>query len=67
MSALLRFIGRRLQNGALAAHPLVRRALMLLAVIGWFRRRFPAATQRISLKKGETLRVEVIKPEKSRS
>jgi hypothetical protein len=40
---------------------------MLLAVIGWFRRRFPAATQRISLKKGETLRVEVIKPEKSRS
>ena len=64
---LLRFIARRLRNGRLAAHPMVRRVLMLAAVIGWVNKRFSASTQRISLKKGETLRVEVIPPGKPRT
>ena len=60
LAALLRFLGRRLQSGLLARHPLVRRFFMLVALIGWVRRRFPEASQRITLRKGERLRVEVI-------
>lgn len=60
LTKLLRFFGRRLQNGTLASRPMVRRMLMLVALIGWVRRRFPEASQRITLRKGERLRVEVI-------
>lgn len=61
MLALARFVGRRILNGRLATHPTVRRVVMVVAVVGWFRHRFPAQTQRVTLKKGETLRVEVTK------
>jgi hypothetical protein len=67
MFELLRFIARRLWSGRLSSHPMMRRIFVVLAVIGWFRRRFPAATQRVTLRKGETLRVEVVPREKVRS
>ena len=60
LTILLRFLGRRLQSGTLASRPMVRRMLMLVALIGWVRRRFPESSQRITLRKGERLRVEVI-------
>ena len=44
---------------------MVRRLVMVAAVIGWFRRRVNQPSQQIRLKKGETLLVEVVRPEKT--
>ena len=59
--SLLLFLWRRVQRGTLVKHPLVRRILMLLAISRWVRRRFPSTTQQITLKKGETLRMEIVR------
>lgn len=64
--ALLRFVLRRLQRGKFASHPLVRRMVFIAAILSWLNRRFFGSSQKLSLKKGESLRVEVVAHDKAK-
>lgn len=62
MTAVLRFIGIRIIGGLLRRHPLVRRLVLVGAVLRWFVRRYGNGSQQVTLRRGETLRVEIIPP-----